>query len=460
MKKKNDSQNDFKDNRLSPFDGLTDKELGELYKLATIKQLGRGEYLIREGETDQTAFVILDGVIQVVKDIGGIEEEIATLGQGDWVGEIAFTQSIQRTASAVARTPSSVMVINRTTLDALNPETQLYFYRKLNDLAARRVADLSARETALAGSNTHLVDYIQAKQNRNELQYQESQMIKGILSKVPQLPAFATELAVKLLDENATPNEISKMVKEDPSLVALVLKTVNSPYYGLPSKIADIHRAIVLLGFNEVYQLVMTAGLRRTMPDTAQFRALQRDSVAVSHLAFSVSQESGVGRPVEAATVGLLHNLGYCVIQLLKDKNVNLAMLIDSLDAAEIGSLLLGSWNMPESVCLSVKHHLRADYSPPSRLPLNVSDSIVVLYMARLFYGMLSGESKDDLPLAFFNQYASLLGWPGLTPEEIIGIKLLPALNKKINTFPASFRKIIKEKSTANNKNNSSPAQT
>ena len=147
-----------------------------------------GDYLIQEGDTDQTAFVILDGVITIVKVIHGREEEIADLGEGDWVGEIAFTRRIRRTASAKAKVPSSVMAINQMTLDALDPQTQVYFYKRLNDLAAARVEDLSNREMELTDRNRQLVKYIHSNRARGKTDYGESPMIQGIINKVPRLP--------------------------------------------------------------------------------------------------------------------------------------------------------------------------------------------------------------------------------------------------------------------------------
>src|SRR5206468_213191 len=61
--------------------------------------------------------------------------------------------------------------------------------------------------------------------------------VERYVSEIPKLPQHANNLAMKLLNERTTPQEVADGVKGDPSLAALVLQTVNSPYYGLRSQI-------------------------------------------------------------------------------------------------------------------------------------------------------------------------------------------------------------------------------
>ena len=296
--------------RLASFEGLDEKDITTLYNLAPIKRLKQGDALISEGDTDQTVYVVLDGLITVIKEIEGQMEVIATLGEGDWVGEIAFTQKIKRTASAIAKTQVSVLVFEKRTIEALDPRIQLFFFRRLNDLAAVRVNELSVKESMLSLKNRQLVNYIQSVIDRTKTDYSHSDMILGILKKVPRLPSFASRLALKTLDENFTPNELAEGIKDDPALVALILKIANSSYYELANPVADIHNAIMLLGFHEIYQMIIADGARRTMPDGLFFRDLHFAAVAASHISFCLSQESLTGRPQEIATIGLLQRLG------------------------------------------------------------------------------------------------------------------------------------------------------
>lgn len=95
--------------RLSLFHGCTDDELLEIAGIADQLQLAAGKRLTTEGERGQEFVLILDGEAEVYKQ----DELVAVLGQDDFVGEISLLTGSPRTATVVARTPVSVLVIAR-----------------------------------------------------------------------------------------------------------------------------------------------------------------------------------------------------------------------------------------------------------------------------------------------------------------------------------------------------------
>ena len=142
------------------FSELSKNDLRTLYTFSEIRDLTTGEALMREGDAGQIVYVILDGELKIIKGINGKPKEIASLRSGDWVGEIAFSKKVSRTASAIASVPSRVMAISEATLNALNAETQLFFLKRLNDLANERISQLVSSEKELNGLNRRLVDCI------------------------------------------------------------------------------------------------------------------------------------------------------------------------------------------------------------------------------------------------------------------------------------------------------------
>ena len=75
----------------------------------TWKTFQDGETIFREGETSEAAFLIVSGEVRVVK---GLETNhartIATIGAGEYVGEMGVVESKPRSASAVAKGPTVV----------------------------------------------------------------------------------------------------------------------------------------------------------------------------------------------------------------------------------------------------------------------------------------------------------------------------------------------------------------
>jgi HD-like signal output (HDOD) protein len=265
----------------------------------------------------------------------------------------------------------------------------------------------------------------------------------GIMRKIPKLPSYVHSLGSRLMDEGADPREIVDLIRQDPSLVADVLKTVNSSYYGMQNKVSDINSAVLLLGFQELYHLVMSEGLRRAMPDTSDFRELHSQAVVISYFAFSLSISAKRGIPVQMATIGLLHNLGKTVIGLIKQKNPNLSVFMDALDHPSLGAFLLEEWNLPSKICKTVKYQRFPEFADPAEAPRDVVNEVAVLYMARLCHDAIRGISRKDMPIAFFQEYQNVLGWGELTLEEILNRRILSELRKNAERLPLSVKKLL-----------------
>jgi Cyclic nucleotide-binding domain len=71
------------------------------------RSLDAGEALITQGEEGQDLFLILDGVVDVEVD----GEEVAELGPGALIGEMALLEGGKRTASVYATTPVRAVVV-------------------------------------------------------------------------------------------------------------------------------------------------------------------------------------------------------------------------------------------------------------------------------------------------------------------------------------------------------------
>jgi CRP-like cAMP-binding protein len=120
------------------FEGLSKKELTELARRSEDMELDAGTVLCREGEIGQEFFVIVDGEVDVKRK----GRRLGTRGAGDFIGEIALLEDMERTATVTARTPLRVFVLTRPTFQHLvneNPAVE----RKVMRALARRLAALS-----------------------------------------------------------------------------------------------------------------------------------------------------------------------------------------------------------------------------------------------------------------------------------------------------------------------------
>ena len=426
--------------QMAAFNGFREKEVIELSSRAKIDKLQVGEILITKGDPDQMVFIILDGKMRLVQGPKAHQKTIAVFSKGGWIEAMALARDTIPMTSAIAAEPTRVMALDKTTIDSLNDKTQLSVYKRLAYLSAERIRLLKKSENNLIAKNMQLKEDIFNYRSPLKRDFHQSEMIKGIIKKVPRLPAFATTLSSQLFTQ-----ELVEQIKRDPALVAIVLKTINSAFYGFQKKISDIHHAVVLLGFEQIYQVVIAEGIRRTMPNTPNFKALHLHSEIISHIAFMLSLESRHGHPAEMASFGLLHEIGQIVIQLLKDQNPKLAALVEVLDQAQLGSLMLKEWNLPDVLWKSVEFQAYPEFSSPDHIPEELRYNVTLLYLSHICYNLFQDKKEKELSTTFFDEYIELTNWRGLTLDEIFRERLLPAMVKKSKTYPLPLRQLIEK---------------
>ena len=97
------------------FSKLSRKELEALASVADEMDLPEGKTLTREGERGREFFVLLKGTA----DVHQSGERIATLGEGDFLGEIALVTRLPRTATVTTTSPVRTLVITDRDFSAL-----------------------------------------------------------------------------------------------------------------------------------------------------------------------------------------------------------------------------------------------------------------------------------------------------------------------------------------------------
>ena len=145
--------------KLRLFRPLNDRELLRVLQVTDVITFLDGETVMKQGETGDALFVVLEGQVQVIR--GGAV--IATLEQGAHVGEMALVRNQPRSASVKSKGQSELMVIRRSDFfELLRNEHSLAVKLLWQFLAvvADRLAETSrelgqAREELAAEDLTH-----------------------------------------------------------------------------------------------------------------------------------------------------------------------------------------------------------------------------------------------------------------------------------------------------------------
>jgi CRP-like cAMP-binding protein len=89
------------------FQGCSPQELKRVVNLMTQITVPEGTVLGREGHRGSEFMIVIDGSATVTRD----GQQIATIGPGEYMGEISIVDGGDRTATVVATTPMTLEVL-------------------------------------------------------------------------------------------------------------------------------------------------------------------------------------------------------------------------------------------------------------------------------------------------------------------------------------------------------------
>ena len=98
------------------------------------REFRAGDVLFREGDHGEEMYVIQTGIVQILKLVGNVQRPLATLGRGEFVGEMAILNDKPRTATARVLEDATCLVIDAATLEQMisnNTEIALRLVKKL-----------------------------------------------------------------------------------------------------------------------------------------------------------------------------------------------------------------------------------------------------------------------------------------------------------------------------------------
>ena len=191
--------------------------------------------------------------------------------------------------------------------------------------------------------------------------------------RIPQIPDIVLALKREIGRPEPDLRVISALVEKDISIAGQLLKTINSPAFGLRSKIGSVPQAVSLLGITRLTNLVTAEALSRMLADmSGSVRVIwdslmeeARVTVAVSRVLKGISED-------EAYLFGIMHDVG-CLIfgnlsadygtEWILRGNASPQALMDyerttlGVDHPTVGFLLAGHWQLPEHLALAIYHH-------------------------------------------------------------------------------------------------------
>lgn len=222
-------------------------------------------------------------------------------------------------------------------------------------------------------------------------------------------PSTYAQLDTLIKDPNSSAEDISDVINTDPALVTRLLKVVNSPFYGFPSQINTISRAITIIGTRELTHLVLATsvidafkGIPSSLINMTEF---WRHSLACAIAAKYLAKACGQRATERYFISGLLQNIGALVIYQsvpeMAREAINSAEFgheviykaeqrILGFDHTDVGQALVKAWRLPNSLDEVVKCH----HSPSQAV--NFPLEVAVVHIADIMVSAAQlGHSGD-----------------------------------------------------------------
>ncbi|KJH79530.1 HDOD domain-containing protein [Stutzerimonas stutzeri] len=202
-------------------------------------------------------------------------------------------------------------------------------------------------------------------------------VLQGI--SVPPQPQIMVDLQMEQVMPDPDLRAIARLISQDPGLSGALLKTVNSPLFGLANRIASIQQAVNLLGCRSVVNLINAQSIKGELTDAAivtlnRFWDTAQD-VAMTSL--TLAKRIGHPAPDEAYTLGLFHNCGIPLMlarfpgymSVLEEayasasdavRITDIENRVLSTNHAVVGYFVARSWKLPVHLCEAIANHHNA----------------------------------------------------------------------------------------------------
>lgn len=242
-------------------------------------------------------------------------------------------------------------------------------------------------------SEYELDDTAQPKKKKHIL----SKLVKKNI-KLPEIPSIVFELNEVIANPLSSADNIAHVVNKSPSLTALLLKIVNSSFYGLPSKIDKISLAVTMIGTREISGLALGISIlsifKNIPKEILDMYSFLKHSLATGIIARILAAQKNLPQTEQMFVSGLLHDLGRLVLYIYfpkeschvlscAGKSQNLLYEEETkhlgCDHAYVSKELIGQWKLPLILENNIFYHHNPSASPQSdqALIVHLADIIV-----------------------------------------------------------------------------------
>ena len=202
--------------------------------------------------------------------------------------------------------------------------------------------------------------------------------IVNAAKELPGAPRLLIELGVLVNDPDTDANDVTELLKQDPSIAARLMRMANSAAYGRGEPVSSIDGAIACVGFAEVHRLVGALAATQLAEKPLEHYRLTPDRLRSVSLFTAVLMEElakyADENPNRCYTVGLLRSVGMMTLQILAHQGGRQIPPFDpgtgqpldewekthwGLNNCEAAEVILTDWRLPQEIVSGIRDHYR-----------------------------------------------------------------------------------------------------
>ncbi len=226
--------------------------------------------------------------------------------------------------------------------------------------------------------------------------------INNQVNALPVLPAIVARVMEVTEDPESSAGDLVQVILPDQAMCSTILKVANSAFFGIPRGVSTIERAVVVLGYEEIKNIVIGKAIFSTFTKLSRQKhhtlSLFWEHAFTCGLAAKIIGNDLHFSPSECFIAGLIHDIGKlamlmafpddypimwelsnpCNSDVLSEERAKFGVSHD-----RVGLQLAERWLLPEQLVAAIGYHHQPQKAPGYKqypLLVQAADTLSLLY--------------------------------------------------------------------------------
>lgn len=227
------------------------------------------------------------------------------------------------------------------------------------------------------------------------------------IDSLPSLPAIVIDVLEITGNPESSANDLMNAILPDQSMCAAILKIANSAFFGLPRQVGTVEKAIMVLGFDEVKNIVLGKAVFNSFKE---LNGNNKETIEdfwehsfTCGLAAKIIAEHVDLSPSQLFIAGLIHDIGKLAM-LMTFPNIYQHLLFTTdeswvnncekeselffISHDKVAERILNRWLFPENLVVGVGYHHRPENLEEGHIfasTVRIADALAHLVSAEAF---------------------------------------------------------------------------